>query len=289
MKSIVLRILKKIPFYFTLKNHLKKSSFYFLFFSKKEYKIFKKMGDKYKVKYNIHPDDFIYKFIKSFHENSGERIEKGIEYYFSSGAESAFKIHEIIKKENIEKEKSILEFASGYGCTTRHLYKYFNNITTCDIHEEANLFNKKIFSWPYFSSVVNPRDYILDNKFDVIFALSFFSHIPEKNFTSWLIALSKCLNDGGILIFTTHGDFTKKRFFPYVKINKNGFWFKASSEQKDLSQKTYGTSISTKEFVEREINKIGNLKILKYKEADWWGNQDSYVVKKNKPLKNTFS
>ena len=268
-----------MPFARQLKSWIKRY-FSFLFFSKLEYQLFKKNGEKHNVAFAIHPDDFIYKFIKSHFKKKGGSIGDCVEYYFNSGGESAEKIHGIIKELGISVEKRVFEFASGYGCSTRHLNKYFNNVITCDIHHEANLFNKKNFRYPYIRSVVNPKDFNSTSQYDVIFALSFFSHIPKNNFKNWLIALSKCLIKGGVLIFTTHGSFTKKNFFPNIKLDKDGFWFKESSEQKDLSEKTYGTSISTKEFVEKQIDNIDSLKILKFKEADWWGNQDSYVVKR---------
>lgn len=280
MKKKILRAISILPFNRVIKSWIKRSSLSFMFFSKLECQLFKKNGEKHNVSYAIHPDDFIYKFIKLHFKKKGGTVSDSVEYYFNSGRDSTEKIHGILNTLNISIKKSILEFASGYGCTTRHLNKYFDNVVTCDIHQEANLFNKNKFPYPYIKSVVNPKDFNPISQYDVVFALSFFSHIPEENFTNWLIALSKCLNKGGVLIFTTHGSFTNQNFFPNIELNENGFWFKESSEQKDLSVKTYGTSICTKEFVESEIDKIGNMKILKYKEADWWENQDSYVVKK---------
>ncbi len=281
MKKIIIRILNFVPFFDVFKSWCKKSTFSFIFFSYLETQLFKKNGKKYKANFSIHPEDFIYKFIKAHFKKTNGSLADAVEYYFSSGEESAKKIYAILNNLNLSMNSSILEFASGYGCTTRHLYKYFNNVVTCDIHQEANLFNQKKFLNPYIKSAVNPKEFKPNSQYDVVFALSFFSHIPEDNFTNWLVALSKSLKSGGVLIFTTHGNYTNKKFFPNVTVNENGFWFKESSEQKDLSAKTYGTSIATKDFVNREIDKIGGLEILRFKEAEWWENQDSYVIKKS--------
>jgi len=50
-----------------------------------------------------------------------------------------------------------------------------------------------------------PEDLALGRTFDVVFALSFFSHVPEATFGRWLRALFAGVSEGGILIFTTHG------------------------------------------------------------------------------------
>ena len=64
----------------------------------------------------------------------------------------------------------------------------------------------------YLSSPV-PEQLTLPPR-DVIFAHSFFSHMPETTWARWLKALANALAPRGVLIFTTHGVALDKRVLP---------------------------------------------------------------------------
>jgi hypothetical protein len=65
-----------------------------------------------------HEKDFIYQFVvRRF-----RAIKPAVDYYFDDGARSAGQLATIIDQLQIGKQPvSLLEFASGYGCVTRHL------------------------------------------------------------------------------------------------------------------------------------------------------------------------
>jgi hypothetical protein len=69
----------------------------------------------------IHPDDFILRFL--FDHPSFMAKEDAIQHYFDDGANSAQLLHRILTEicgldgQRVE----LLDFASGYGCVTRHL------------------------------------------------------------------------------------------------------------------------------------------------------------------------
>jgi len=71
----------------------------------------------------IHPQDFIYWFCCKHPRHT---LESAISYYFSDGAHSAEKLDGIVRELGFERGQPIklLEFASGYGCVTRHLKKH---------------------------------------------------------------------------------------------------------------------------------------------------------------------
>ena len=118
---------------------------------------------------------------------------------------------------------------------------------------------------------------IIKEKYDVVFALSFFSHIPDKVFGEWIKALYEVVKPGGVLIFTTHGTLFKNRF---NKMTTNGFSFDLASEQKDLATEEYGSTVSEYEYVERKckenICKIPEI----FEEGFWWKIQDLYIIRK---------
>ncbi len=130
-------------------------------------------------------------------------------------------------------------------------------------------------------SASNPTDLkIVHNQFDVVFALSFFSHMPDNTWGLWLKTLFDALKPGGYLIFTTHGMTSSRKYFGNPVIPESGMWFSPSSEQKDLDVADYGNTIVTPEYVKIAVKNILHQNILLMVEADWWEHQDLYVVKK---------
>ena len=154
---------------------------------------------------SVHPQDFIYWFCC---RHPHLTLEAAISYYFSDGAHSAEKLDGIVTELGFERGQPIklLEFASGYGCVTRHLKKHARwDLTSCDIHSEAIDFLDRQIGVKTLQSVQLPEQFATIEKYDVVFALSFFSHMPKSSFGRWLRALYGSLRAPGYLIFTTHG------------------------------------------------------------------------------------
>jgi hypothetical protein len=97
-----------------------------------------------------------------------------------------------------------------------------------------------------------PRDFVPARKYDVCFALSFLSHLRETSWGPWLHRLYDLVNPVGLLIFTTHG-YRSRRFFGSPSLNRVGYWFTGSSEQKDLPTAEYGQTIVTPGYVLSQI------------------------------------
>ena len=229
---------------------------------------------------DIHLSDFIFQFL--INNQSFDSIESAVRYYFYDGKNSAKQFKEILIdfKKDINNTK-ILEFASGYGCVTRHLANIFPkcNIKSCDIHKDACDLIEQMLGVKTITSKSNPKDFECDLKYDVIFALSFFSHMPDRTWTLWADKLLENLNDGGTLIFTTHG-LESAKYFNNPLLSDEGIWFKADSEQKDLDQNEYGQTIVTYDYVSGRIKSINPRYKITYKKSFWWGHQDLYVVSK---------
>jgi SAM-dependent methyltransferase len=242
------------------------------------YDLAKKMG----VCPEIHKDDFIFQFLAE--HPSYQPIEKAIEYYFTDGLSSAQKLSSVLKQDcgiSGNQKVDLLEFASGYGCVTRHLKNVvqFLNTTACDIHKEAIDFIQQKLQTNAILSTTHPEDLKLNQEYDVVFALSFFSHMPENTSSRWLKKLASFVKKGGFLIFTTHGLVSRKLLFPHIKFNKAGFYFNSGSEQKDISTKEYGTACTAPKYIFSETLKIANLYPTHFHGGYWWGHQDLYVFK----------
>lgn len=243
--------------------------------------ICKNASMKHNVISDVHPNDFIFKFLienTSFDDASG-----AIRYYFDDGSRSAEKLTSLITDFFEPEDSSIqlLEFASGYGCVTRHLSNYLPNVSiaSCDIHEEAINFIESEIGIPAILSHSLPEKLETPNHYDVIFALSFFSHMPIVTWKRWLQALKSKLKNGGYLIFTTHG-MESRKCFNNPKIGPEGFWFSPQSEQGDLDTSDYGQTIVSPNFVFNQICEDKDARIILFRKAYWWEHQDLYILKK---------
>jgi SAM-dependent methyltransferase len=235
----------------------------------------------YGVPAEIHPEDMIWQFIS--HHRNYPTPEAAARYYFSDGAESARKLDSIVREHlpslASNRNVSILEFASGYGMVTRHLASMPSKakLLACDIHQQAVDFIRDRLQQLAVISRHLPEEVSFDESFDVVFALSFFSHMPEVTFTRWLAALFAAVSPGGILVFTTHG-LASRVHFGDITLDDNGFWFRPSSEQSDLDTTEYGSSVATPAYVVAHLAHVTGSSLAEFRRGFWWHHQDLYVV-----------
>ena len=83
---------------------------------------------KFAVPAEIHAEDFIYQHHLEVQPDIGldEARSRVIEYYFLDGDRSAQRLDNLIRQLHPDAESrhlKLLEFASGYGCVSRHLRK----------------------------------------------------------------------------------------------------------------------------------------------------------------------
>jgi SAM-dependent methyltransferase len=195
---------------------------------------------KFGVSNEIHPDDHIYNFLIN---HAGFPTDTSrINYYFTDGKKSAGQIGDIISQCLPDTERPrVFEFASGYGCATRHLLKNQRiNFTPCDIHPWAIDFLREKIGANATQSASIPEDVDPDRKFDVVFALSFFSHMPITTWARWLVKLSQVTALGGLLVFSTHALESIQHLGMDRPDEEFGYRFKPSSEQINIPVEEYG-------------------------------------------------
>lgn len=232
----------------------------------------------------LHEDDFIFWYI----HDQAHMVDKSraVEEYLQSGRDTALFIKGILDENSLslilaarpdpQRPVAMLEFASGYGRVTRHAPALLPGIevTACDIHPKAVDFVRRMgFAASPSSSV--PEELALDRAFDVIFAFSFFTHMPRSSWGRWLAALGRQLAPNGLLIFTAHGEVSQK-WMGVDALDSEGFFFHAASEQKDLSDAEYGNTVTAFEFVYPRVAASG-LKLLQFRQATA-GHHDLYVL-----------
>lgn len=150
---------------------------------------------------------------------------------------------------------SFLDFACGYGRSTRFLCLELppDRIWACDIYAEAVAFQQHSYGVNGIVSVPDPASFPSDRKFDYIFASSFFTHMPEKTFGTWLRTLFELLTPGGVLAFSTH-DFAL--IPPGVARPATGILFATSSESRTLPGSQYGSTYVNEQFVRRVVDEV---------------------------------
>jgi hypothetical protein len=232
----------------------------------------------------VHPKDFISCFCAA---HPRIPLDYGINYYFRTGGESAAKLAGILDEVGYGKDQTVklLEFASGSGCVSRHLKKNGRfDLVSCDIHPKALAFLTNDLGVKTVPSAPVPEQFSPPERSDVVFALSFFSHMPKSTFGRWIRSLYAAVKVPGYLIFTTHGiqSGIDGGWCLPDQIPADGFWFSAQSEPKDLETVGYGLSLTTPDYVIPEIHRQAGAPIAIYRFADWWKHQDLWVLKREK-------
>jgi len=240
---------------------------------------------RHRVSADVHPEDHIFRFL--IENRSFASQTDAVDYYFDDGARSFGKLLDVLTKTcrlAANEPIRILEFASGYGCVTRHAKNAATRhaITACDIHPEAVRFVQEKLQNPAVLSHRLPESLELAANYDVVFALSFFSHMPKTSFGRWLKRLAALVDTGrcgaGWLIFTTHGLLSRK-FLGECPLDDDGFWFRGQSEQGDLDVQDYGLTLTRPDYVLKQLFEIPNVMLASYREGFWWEHQDLWVLK----------
>lgn len=233
-----------------------------------------------RVSARVHPLDFVYQYVRDHPE-----VDDPLEYYLSDGRKSAERLQEVIGRNTalLQSESfELLDFACGYGCVSRHLPRVLPgaNVLASDIHPQALTFIRHELSLPSALSHADPERFDLGRQFDVVFALSFFSHMPARTWGAWLAALFRHTLPGGLLIFTTHGEISRRLLLPGAELDAAGFWFGPFSEQQDLDVAEYGSTVTSQEYVHRQVRERLQADVLDCTEGIWWDHQDLYVVRR---------
>src|SRR5437660_3336530 len=240
------------------------------------------IASRYGVVPYIHPEDLIFRFILN-HPQCPTRID-AVRSYFSTGHSSAKMLQEILRAHGIVRNFTMLEFASGYGRVTRHLKRFFPecSILASDIHPRAVTFIRKKIGIEAVESQALPQDLGITDLFDVVFVLSFFSHVPDETWGTWLNALAARVKPGGLLLFTTHGG--ASNLLDRQALEGEGIWFRPQSDQADLPWYDYGTTATSFGYVLNQVSQIRGARLVQYHEGLWFGHQDVYVVRIDKHL-----
>lgn len=187
---------------------------------------------------------------------NAENLEKGLWEYYNIGLEAAQSIHMLVKEYQLV-HTSFLDFGSGYGRMARYLPYFFpsSSIHVSDVKSGGVSFQQLEFGYTTISHSEDVASFP-EESFDLITALSVFTHLNPKDINAWLERLIGALNNGGALVFT-YNDLSKS-----PKKSENGLAYLEYSEDSNFNYvsdaltdtSSYGTTYVNKEFL-RSLSK----------------------------------
>ena len=188
--------------------------------------------------------------------NHGTPDRACIRYYFN-GRRILDTVRQVLNWHfgQLDRISSFLDFASGYGRFTRFLVQEIppQNLWISDIYAQAVQFQTEQFGVQGVVSTTYPQDYPIQQSFDSILACSFFSHLPEPTFLTWLQKLYSLLSPQGILMFSVHD---RDLLPPHLAISASDILFIPNSESRSLDMNEYGTSYVGESFVAQSLKTI---------------------------------
>jgi len=218
-----------------------------------------------------HPVDFAYfKYIESG-RRTHDVMEQFYQHYFGGP-------HQI---------GSVLEFASGHGRATRFMIQSIpaDRVWVSDIYSDAMSFQESYLKVNTIQSVEHPDKFECDRKFDLITAMSLFTHLPEDIFGKWLAKLGSLLEKDGVLVVTAREAETVTGTRNIDGIEERGIVYELRSESSSLSTDIYGLTTVTDEFMRRMIAEFispkANIQVFR---RGLYLNQDVYAISLRDPV-----
>ncbi len=177
----------------------------------------------------------------------------------------------------LSKFANVLEFAAGYGRFTRHLTAALPGKITCaDVMPGSVDFLREQFGVAGFESSHDPEKVAFPEKYDLVFVLSLFTHLPIPMWVPWLRALHRTTKPGGLLVISVHNEEFARQ--AGVVFDSAGTHFIASSESPSIDGQIYGTTFTTRQFTENLVSEVFGSAPLLYRPRAFWHGQDAVVI-----------
>jgi SAM-dependent methyltransferase len=224
----------------------------------------------------IHPRDEMYRFeLAAPHRTADIAAIR----YFAVGNSVARTVRELAdwRFGGASRVGSLFDFASGYGRSTRFLLRSLDaaRITVAEIDPDAVRFQAETFGVNGIVSAHDPGALPPSGPFDIVLAVSLFSHLPAGRFEAWLERLWDLVAPRGVLAFSTNGE----RVLPSsVRMSSSGFAYAPRSETTRLSGDEYGTTWVRPDFVRRAAAAAAPEAGLAFRADGLCGAQDLYVL-----------
>lgn len=176
-----------------------------------------------------------------------------VSQYFSVALQQYGVVRQLIERPFPRPEAvEFLDFACGYGRLLRFLVHSLppEHVHAAEILPDAVAWVRERYGVDALLSTSAPEDFEPARCFDMIWAASLFSHLPDGLFGRWLERLGELLTDQGALCLSVHdeailpGDLT---------MPGSGLCYIEHSENVDLDPSIYGTSYVTPGYLDKVV------------------------------------
>jgi len=209
-------------------------------------------------------------------------------HYFKVGLSAIQCIDEALERAGLSAVRTILDFPCGSGRVMRFLRPRFPKarITACELATGPVHFCVRTFGAEPAYSSLNLEEVSLGKQFDLIWCGSLATHLNKDGIAALFRLFRRHLAPGGVMIFTTHGDFVARRMptrdFDYglateqverigLDYPKSGYGFEDYPGEKD-----YGVSLTSPDWIRARIAEVGGLREVYFKERGWDDHQDVF-------------
>jgi SAM-dependent methyltransferase len=132
-----------------------------------------------------------------------------IPWFLESGRRAAANAREALGRQGVAMEslRAILDFGCGCGRVVRHWSGLPAEVHGCDVQGRLVEWCRKNLPFARFerNGLEPPLPY-RDAAFDLVYALSVFTHLTEPLQRTWMEEMRRVLAPGGFLLITTHGE-----------------------------------------------------------------------------------
>jgi SAM-dependent methyltransferase len=129
-------------------------------------------------------------------------------WYLESGRHAAASIRSSLARNGVDvtRLRSILDFGCGCGRVVRHWRGLPGEVSGCDLNPRLVAWCRRRLGFARFeSNRLTPPLAYRDGQFDLVYALSVFTHLPAELQRPWIQELARVVAPGGHLLITTHG------------------------------------------------------------------------------------
>ncbi|MGA2435137.1 MAG: methyltransferase domain-containing protein [Bryobacteraceae bacterium] len=165
----------------------------------------------------------------------------------------------------LETCETVLDFGCGCGRTLAWLIERRPAVEFhgADVDSEAIEWCRGNFPPAKFAvgAPLPPTPYA-DASFDLIYAISVFTHLGEEHHRLWLAELRRILRPSGILLITVHGERERKVLssMQTAQLEAEGFLFASSRKLRGILPDWYQTTFQTREYLDRALSRDFNVR-----------------------------
>ena len=215
-----------------------------------------------------------------------ERVVGGYYSDFLSSATHALSDFDRILKsagKTLGEFDHVLDLGVGCGRVIRRFHELYPraSLAGADINSEAIAWLRQNYgSVGRFVTLPHlPPSELEDNAFELVYAISVFTHLDETMQFAWLAELQRITKTGGYLLLTVHGRKHQLKFPADVqqKISVGFHYFEDSPVTEGLPS-FYRNTIHTRGYVEREWSRF--FEVLHYEEQGHADHQDLILCRK---------